>query len=161
MVSIAVRCVLMLMLFGSAGAAGQTVYRTVAPDGAVTFSDRPGPDAVAIDLPSIDVSEARIDAARAAVEDMLKVAGLLEASRLRREQLRSERALVREALWLEADRVRLAEIERPRYGFVPVVGLRHHRGFGHRPRSPQPPETNEFQPSVYAPKPFKPPVFHQ
>ncbi len=139
----------------------ETVYRSVGAGGQVLFSDRPTPGAVAINLPRSETSPARARAARAAAAEMLEVAAVLEASRLRRERLRSERALARQALRLEAMRGALSD--EPRHArdyFVPVAGFHHRRGGpSHRRKSPAV-EVETLEPSVFAPRPFKPPAFH-
>ncbi|MEM1231138.1 MAG: DUF4124 domain-containing protein, partial [Pseudomonadota bacterium] len=91
-----------LLLCGS-GIASAEIYRSVAPDGTVSFSDQPAPNAEPVELPEPAVAA---DAGSAQAEADARVAAQLEvAQRLAAD--RRERAAVRAAA-LE-QRARIAE----------------------------------------------------
>ncbi len=155
----------LLLGAGTHGSWAADVYRIVSPDGTVAFSDQPRPGAERVQLPAAPARARQAEAierARRATADMLEIAAALEQARLRREQLRTERALQRLALRQStraADSP--AEPAYERYGGVGWLPVAAH-GFRHRHRPPRPAMADPvFERSPYAPPPFGPPAFRQ
>lgn len=109
---------LALVAMGSMPAAAQEVYRTVAEDGSVSFSDVSSAGAQTLTLPSFAADEEALVRQRQVIEQQLLVAKALEESRLARVAARARRLdalAAMQAAAVRADQLREQEVERPRY----------------------------------------------
>jgi Domain of unknown function (DUF4124) len=116
-----------------------TVYRSVGPDGVVSFSDSPNPSAVAIEVvPPVPADPEEQRRAAESFEQQLHLLEILEASR----QARADEALAQQRLDLDYVRTEAA-LERAR-------ALQQQRDENYSPVY--------SYPYWFAPQPFPPPV---